>query len=58
MSAEQELEKVKAERDMLKDHLNEIKRAFILTVDEYNAVLRSILKTSPKALKGISLEEE
>ena len=51
----EELEKVKAERDMLRDHLAEIKRLFISTVDEYNAVLRAIMKVSPKALGQIEL---
>lgn len=50
-----ELEKVKAERDQLRDHLAEIKRLFISTVDEYNAVLRAIMKVSPKTLGQIEL---
>lgn len=50
-----EIEKVKAERDQLRDHLAEIKRLFINTVDEYNAVLRAIMKLSPKTLGQIEL---
>lgn len=49
-----ELERVKAERDRLRDELTYIKRAFLTTVDEYNMVLRNILKYSSN--KNVQLD--